>query len=192
MNLPNLLTLSRLLLLPLIVFLLWPPYVDGQRAFCAAIAFIVAGIFDVVDGALARRTGQVTTIGKFLDPLADKLLYLVTYSALVALPGTWAPAWILMVTVSRELIITGLRAIASAQGIVIAAGQGGKIKTSFGTAGLASLIIHYPFYVPLGIGTYCVDAQLVGYVLTLFSLFFSITSAAEYIAAFARATRVST
>ena len=193
-NLPNLITLFRLCLLPGVCGLMWPGRATPVSMFWAAMVYVVAGIFDVVDGAIARRSGQVTSLGKFLDPLADKLFYLVTLVALLQLPGQWVPPWVVMLTLVRELAVTGLRGIAVAEGIVIAAGEGGKVKTSFATAGIVSLILHYPviLYFGLGLidaGTYVVDAHQVGLWLTYISLVYAWVSAWDYTRAFVRALR---
>jgi CDP-diacylglycerol--glycerol-3-phosphate 3-phosphatidyltransferase len=186
-NLPNLITCFRLTLLPLVCALMWPGRATPTGVFWAACAYVVAGIFDVVDGAIARRTGTVTGLGQFLDPLVDKLFYLVTLIALLQLPGPWVPPWVVMLTLIRELAVTGLRGIAAGEGIVIPAGEGGKIKTSFATAGIVSLILHYPCTIYLGVTTLVVDARVVGLWLTYISLVYSCSSAYGYARAFIRA-----
>lgn len=188
-NLPNILTMARLALLPLVLWQIWPPHVSPRHAFWAAITYIFAGAFDMIDGYIARRTNQVTAFGQFLDPLADKLFYLVTLVALLQLPGSWVPAWVVMVVLSRELAITGLRGIAVAEGIVIAAGSGGKVKTTFATAGMACLLFHYPYVIHLLFGDFVVDAHKAGVLLTYLSVFFSLTSAIGYTRGYAQARR---
>lgn len=187
LNLPNLLTLARLALLPLVLVLIWPGNENRETAFWATMAYIFAGILDLVDGALARRTNQVTAIGMFLDPLADKVFYLVTLVALLQLPGPWVPPWIVMVVLVRELAVTGLRGIASAQGIVIAAGDSGKIKTTFATVGMCGLLIHYPYLIHTGLGGVVLDIYQLGLAFTYISVLFSIYSAVEYVYGFVRA-----
>jgi len=186
-NLPNTITCFRLTLLPLVCALIWPGRATPTGVFWAAIAYAVAGILDVVDGVIARRTGQVTGLGKFLDPLVDKLFYLVTLIALLQLPGPWVPPWVVMLVLIRELAVTGLRGIAASEGIVIAAGEGGKVKTSFATAGIVALILHYPCIIYLGFTTLVVDARVVGLWLTYISLFYSCSSAYGYVRAFVQA-----
>lgn len=125
MNLPNKITISRILLVPIfmIVLFLPIPYAD----LIAALIFVIAAATDGIDGHIARSTNQVTNFGKFLDPLADKLL--VT-SALIALVGQQKlPSWVAIVIIAREFIVTGFRLIAVNEGKVIAAGMSGKIKT---------------------------------------------------------------
>lgn len=183
-NLPNGITLVRLCSLPVVLWLMWPGRATPTGVFWAAVVYVLAGIGDVVDGALARRTGQVTKLGKFLDPLVDKLFYLVVLIGLLQLPGPWVPPWVVMLNLIRELGITGLRGIAIGEGIVIAAGQGGKLKTSFATAGIVALILHYPVLVDFGFVAFVVDSASVGLVLTYISLVISFVSAAAYVVDF--------
>lgn len=126
LNLPNILTLIRIgLILPFVViFYVGLPY--PTASYIAAGIFAVAAVTDFFDGKLARRSDQVTTLGKFLDPIADKLL---VCAAFVLLTGHgYVPAWITIVILSREFIISGLRSVAAADNIIISAGQLGKIK----------------------------------------------------------------
>ncbi len=177
-NLPNALTLLRILAIPAVLYLI--TRADPVSSFYAALLFIGAAITDALDGYLARRTGAVTMMGKFLDPLADKLLVMGCLVFLVAQHRV-AP-WLAVVLIGRELAITGLRAIASAQGLVIAASAGGKNKTAFQLVGLTALILHYPY--PLWGTSWVVDLHIVGTYLIYISLLFSIFSALEYIQLF--------
>jgi len=125
MNLPNKITISRILLVPIFMIVLFLPIPYANLI--AALIFIIAAATDGIDGHIARSTNQVTNFGKFLDPLADKLL--VT-SALIALVGQGKlPSWVAIIIIAREFIVTGLRLIAVNEGKVIAAGMSGKIKT---------------------------------------------------------------
>ena len=180
LNIPNMLTLARLMLLPVVVALIWPGVETRHTAFWASIVYLVAGILDVIDGTIARHMKQVTALGQFLDPLADKLFYLVTLIALLQLPGPWVPPWVVMVSLARELAITGLRGIAAGEGIVIAAGEGGKIKTTFATAGMCALLVHYSYAIQLGWLSFVLDAYILGVAFTYISVAFSITSAVGY------------
>lgn len=186
-NLANILTVSRLATLPLIVALIWPGLETRETSFWAAILYVASGILDVVDGAVARRTNTVTVVGKFLDPLADKLFYIVTLIALLQLPEPRIAAWMVMVVVIRELSITGLRSIAVSEGIVIGAERGGKYKTSFATAGTCALLIHYPYMVNFGFASAVVDPHSVGMWITYISLIYSVTSGIGYVRGFAQA-----
>lgn len=188
-NVPNLLTVARMALLPLVIFLLWPGIVSPSNAIWACVAYIIAGLLDVVDGAVARHLNQVTAIGKFLDPLVDKLFYLVTLIALLQLPGPWIPPWVVMVVLIRELAITGLRGIAGSEGFVIAADEGGKLKTFFATAGVVGLMLHHPYRIDLAGLVIHLDTARVGLWLTYISIVFSLLSGGRYVYKFLHAVR---
>ncbi|MDR0929141.1 MAG: CDP-diacylglycerol--glycerol-3-phosphate 3-phosphatidyltransferase [Oscillospiraceae bacterium] len=126
MNLPNRITIARMLLIPLYLLLL-ALNTTGWRI-AAALVFLVASLTDWVDGAIARRRGLVTDFGKFMDPIADKLLVLLPFIFLcrdAALGGVWA----VMLMVAREIAVGGFRMVAAGKGAVIAAAQSGKVKT---------------------------------------------------------------
>ena len=139
MNLPNKLTIVRLIIIPFFLILMVVPFDWGSVTFwgatipvaelIAAILFIAATITDNLDGRIARRDHLVTNFGKFMDPLADKLLVCSALICLVAL--TKIPAWIVIIIIAREFIISGFRLIASDNGVVIAASYWGKFKTTF-------------------------------------------------------------
>ncbi len=144
-NLPNLLTLIRILLIPvMLVFLSYP----GRGASAAAGAtFIIASISDFLDGYLARRWNISTTLGKILDPLADKLIVAAALIMLVSIgrePSV--PRWMAIVIIGREIAVTGLRAIALNHGVVVAAEELGKYKMVFQMFGLTGLLLHYDFF----------------------------------------------
>jgi CDP-diacylglycerol--glycerol-3-phosphate 3-phosphatidyltransferase len=125
--LPNVLSLFRIACVPLVIALLIEPTPASRRA--AALLFLAASITDYFDGYLARRRGIVSTLGQFLDPLADKLLVAAVLVMLVALPGAdRVPAWIAALIIARELAVTGLRAIASQKGLTLPAEELGKYK----------------------------------------------------------------
>lgn len=138
MNLANQITVARVLMVPPFLFLLLGPIPYGE--FAAAGLFILAAVTDAVDGYLARSRQQVTTLGRFLDPLADKLLVSAALIALVELESV--PAWIAIVIISREFAVTGLRTIAASEGRVIAASQLGKYKTITQVIAVVALMIH--------------------------------------------------
>ena len=129
MNLPNKLTVFRVILIPFFVFFLLYPQVSGYSNYIATAIFIAASLTDFADGKIARKYNLVTNFGKFMDPLADKLLVCAAMICLVE-TGRLA-AWIVIVIISREFIISGFRLIASDNGIVIAASYWGKFKTTF-------------------------------------------------------------
>jgi len=180
LNLPNYITMARVLLIPLFSF--WIYEGDPLHSMLAAITFAVAAGMDGLDGFLARKLNKVTTVGKFLDPLADKLMVMSALVLLVRLGR--APAWAVIVLLARELIVNGLRTIAASEGLVIAASQGGKWKTGLQLAGLSSLIIHYVYPMNFLVGTWPVDFHRAGLVMLYASLVPSITSAVGYFKGF--------
>ena len=140
MNLPNKLTLARVLAVPVFIAAL----MLGHYYTSAAI-FVLASLTDMLDGMIARKYNLVTNFGKIMDPLADKLLVMSALVCLVALGDV--PAWMAIVVLAREFAVTGLRAAAAADGLVIAAGATGKIKTILQMAAITALLLkNWPFY----------------------------------------------
>jgi CDP-diacylglycerol--glycerol-3-phosphate 3-phosphatidyltransferase len=183
-NIPNILTYARVAMIPGVLYLL--DRGTKRDALYAALLYALAGITDVLDGFLARKMNIVSVIGKFLDPLADKLMVTASLVWMVTLGRI--PAWAVILLLSREISITALRAIASSEGFVIAANEGGKQKTALQVMGILFLIIGYPYHLRiLGIDLGIVDMVIVGRSLVYLSLIMSFTSAAEYVALFARA-----
>ena len=133
-NIPNVLTLLRILAVPVLVVALLEETPDGDVI--AAAVFALAALTDGLDGYIARRRSEVTTFGKLMDPLADKLLSLVSLDRLAA--------WVAMVIIAREFAVTGLRSVAAEQGVVIAASWLGKAKTLLQVAAIICLIAFYP------------------------------------------------
>lgn len=150
MNLPNKITLSRILATPIFLFLLIPGWfgqffgLDQWGRIAAAVVFILASLTDLVDGKLARKHNMVSDLGKFLDPIADKLL--VT-SALIALIKTDdLSVWVVFIIIAREFIVSGFRLVAASQGLVIAADKLGKIKTILQIIAIVAMLIKdFPF-----------------------------------------------
>ena len=183
LNLPNAITFVRVAMIPVI---LWFTYYESRvNSFIAAVLFAATGATDFLDGWVARRRGLVTVIGKFLDPLADKLIVVSTLVMLVHL-GRVA-AWVVIVIMAREFIVTGLRTIAMGEGVVIAAGQEGKYKTSLQIAGISFLLLHYRYQTDLVVWQGDVDANVVGTWILYLSVAFSVWSAALYVRDFLRA-----
>lgn len=154
MNIPNRITLSRIFLIPVFILLLslpldWGSWSIGTTTlpivhFVAATIFILASGTDWLDGYYARKYNLITNLGKFLDPMADKLLVTAAYVLLIELDI--APAWIVILILSREFAITGLRLVAAGEGIVLAASSMGKLKTTFQLLSIIFLLLHdYPF-----------------------------------------------
>lgn len=174
MNLANKLTFARLCMTPVVVMLL---YFEGPiMCWVATLAFIFASITDWADGYIARRDNLITSFGKFLDPLADKVLICSVLIMFVHLG--WVPAWVTIIIVCRELVVTGLRAMAIDEGMVIAADNFGKIKTVLQIVAIIPLIIHYPFW--------GIDPQPVGKILLYIALALAVFSGFNYIWAFYR------
>ena len=140
LNVPNVLTLLRIVAVPVLVVALLDETPDGDVI--AAIVFALAALTDGLDGYIARRQQTVTTFGKLMDPLADKLLVIAALVSLVSLDRL--AAWIAMVIIARELAVTGLRTVAAEQGVVIAASWLGKLKTALQIAAILALIAFDP------------------------------------------------
>jgi CDP-diacylglycerol--glycerol-3-phosphate 3-phosphatidyltransferase len=142
LNLPNILTLARVAAVPVVMVLM----LSGSRSsgMWAAFIFTIAAITDFIDGWLARKWQVVTVLGKFLDPLADKLIVMVALIMLIPLDRV--PAWAVFLILAREMVVTGLRSIASSEGIVIDASELGKYKTIYQMVAIPGLMLHYDFY----------------------------------------------
>ncbi|HLV67474.1 MAG TPA: CDP-diacylglycerol--glycerol-3-phosphate 3-phosphatidyltransferase [Polyangiaceae bacterium] len=183
-NLPNLLTMGRVAIIPVVLLL-----IDrGTPKDCtiAALVYSAAALTDLLDGYLARRMNVVSVLGKFLDPLADKLL--VMASLIYMVPMGRIPEWAVTLLLAREISVTALRSIASSEGVVIAAGEEGKSKTALQMVGILCLILGYPYHLtlgPLDMGE--VDLVVVGRALVYVSLVFSLLSAVSYVRLFAAA-----
>lgn len=168
LNLPNTITLIRIAMIPLIILFLLLP-ISGKYLI-SAILFVVAAATDGLDGHIARSRNLVTTLGKFLDPLADKLLILATLICLLALDKVGAVAIILILT--RELVITGLRAIAADKGVVIAASYFGKFKTVSQIVSITYILLA---------GQFTVLPEFIGTVLLWIAVIITILSGADYL-----------
>ena len=181
LNLPNMLTLARVAAIPVVMLFIW----RGDPADCVIATWIysLATITDFFDGWLARRRGLVTVIGKFLDPLADKLIVMAMLCMLVPLHRV--PAWLVVVVLAREMTVNGLRSAASSEGLVLAAGQDGKLKTALQMMGVCCLLIHYPYPVHFFLfPAVTIDFNAAGIWILLGSVFFSLTSAVQYFRSF--------
>lgn len=174
LNLPNQLTLSRIFVVPLVVVLLMFP--GKWTCFAAGAFFAIAGFTDLFDGYLARKANQITILGKFLDPLADKILVSSVLIMLVQLG--WVPGWVAIIIICRDVMVTGLRAVAADEGFVIAADKYGKIKTVLQLVALEPLILHHPWFgLPL---------HDIGLVLLYISLALTVFSGYNYFVGFYR------
>ncbi len=182
-NLPNMLTFLRIGMIPVV---LWLMHDGTPRAnFWAAIVYILTAVTDALDGWLARKMNLISVLGKFLDPLADKLLVMATLvfmAYLGRLPMLGVVAVIIMV--GREMSVTALRTIAMSEGVVMAAGRSGKDKTALQMAAILLLILQHPYEVNFFFTSVTADLGEVGLWLLYLSLIFAITSAGEYVALF--------
>ncbi|MBS4194055.1 CDP-diacylglycerol--glycerol-3-phosphate 3-phosphatidyltransferase [Lederbergia citri] len=159
MNLPNKITVARVILIPIFLILMLVPFNWGIISlpgtelelshFIGALIFILASVTDWVDGYYARKYNLVTNLGKFLDPLADKLL--VSAALIVLVEMHLAPSWIVIIIISREFAVTGLRMILSGTGEVVAAAMLGKIKTWAQIIAISLLLLHNVFFEAIGI-----------------------------------------
>ncbi len=202
MNLPNYLTLSRIISVPLLIWLLnrhchWF-YYPGHRELWAAGLFIAASITDAVDGYLARKWNQVTTLGMLLDPLADKLMVAGAFIALVEFNPLIVPAWIAVLVIAREFLVSGLRSIAASEGFTIEASDLGKFKTLVQIIAIVAAIIQHnweQFALP---GTaWMLNVEIIARTAMWFMVGVSLISAFDYFVAFwrridSRATRSRT
>ena len=167
-NGPNKLTLFRIATVPIIVILLRFP--TEICTFIAALLFSAAAITDYLDGFYARKRGLVTTLGKVMDPIADKLLVSSAFIMLASLG--WIQAWIVCIIIGRELAVTGLRNIIAEKGEDISASNLGKYKTGFQIAAIIPLMFHYPFF--------GLNVQAIGALFLWGALVFTIWSGADY------------
>jgi CDP-diacylglycerol---glycerol-3-phosphate 3-phosphatidyltransferase len=186
-NLPNYITLSRIAAVPLIVWILTTSYFgapgDTRRVVLATGIFILASITDGVDGYLARRRGQITTMGMLLDPLADKLMIAALYIALAQLIPSIVSVWVVIVIVGREFLISGLRSIAASEGFTIEASELGKFKMVIQIVSVVAAILalrwkEWVFGVP---GVYLVvPVRLIAFMAIWFTVAVSVISAVDY------------
>ena len=153
MNLPNKLTIFRVILIPFFVFFLLAPYFEGYGNYIATAIFAVASITDLLDGKIARKYNLVTNFGKFMDPLADKLLVSSAMICLVEMEKL--PSWVVVIIIAREFIISGFRLVASDNGVVIQANYWGKFKTVFQMIMVIVLILDIQYlifdYIEIGL-----------------------------------------
>lgn len=173
MNLPNKLTIFRVILIPFFVAFMLIPFggvqCEGIYKWIALVIFVIASLTDLADGKIARKYNLVTNFGKFMDPLADKLL---VCSALICLTGIdRLPAWITIIIVAREFVISGLRLIASDNGVVIAASMWGKYKTTFQMIMVIMMIVDFKFWI----------MPLLGQIVMWIAVVLTIVSLADYL-----------
>ena len=168
LNWPNNLTLIRICSIPFIVIFLYFP--NKITCLLAGFLFIVASITDYLDGFLARKYNLVTPVGELLDPIADKLL--ISSSLIMLVKHGWLDAWIVIIIIGREIMITGLRAISAQKGTIIPADRYGKLKMFLQIIAISFLIIHYP------IGG--INWNFYGYILIWIALLLTVFSGVNY------------
>ncbi|TNF31247.1 MAG: CDP-diacylglycerol--glycerol-3-phosphate 3-phosphatidyltransferase [Deltaproteobacteria bacterium] len=181
-NLPNLLTMSRIALIPPVMLLMLLDTPVGN--FFATLLFAIAAITDWLDGYLARKRGLVSVLGKFLDPLADKLIVLATL--ILAAELHRIPGWFVVLLLSREITITGLRAIASSEGLSVDVVRSGKFKTAFQLVGIVALMLDGRYLIDFGFSSAIIDFNALGVMLLALSMVFSLLSAVQYFVGFLR------
>lgn len=185
MNLPNKLTMIRIFIIPFIVLIYFlnnwfDGLVSNLGLYLMGLLFIVASVTDYFDGKIARGRNIVTTFGKFIDPLADKLLVttaliiLSNYYYVNGIGGNfmWMPFWVILVVITRDLIVTSIRLVAINEGVVVAAKWSGKLKTAF----TMITIVYYFFIMPFNVSV----ITIIGIILTLIFVILTIYSAVDY------------
>ncbi len=187
MNLPNYITLTRIASIPLLIWILCSPRFSdnsGERELLASTVFILASITDGIDGYLARKRGQITTMGMLLDPLADKLLIAAAFVTLVQFNPALVPAWMAVVIIGREFLVSGLRSIAASEGFTIQASELGKFKMLVQIISVVAVILahhwrEWPVY-----GIYIFPVYWIAFLAIWFMVVLSLISAADYFIAF--------
>jgi len=180
-NLPNCLTMARIGAAPIIVFLLYLEmwYQFKWGSYFGFGLYFIASMTDYLDGKIAREQNIITSLGKFLDPLADKLLIGSLLIMLVKLGDGWGvPAWVVIIIIGREMAVTGMRAIAAEMGEIVAADKLGKAKTLAQSLAVGFLIFHYPFF--------GIDVRPIGQILLYIALALTVISGGNYLYGFYR------
>ena len=191
MNIPNRITISRILLIPVFMVLMLVDFNWGEMTlfgatmpvshFVGALVFIFASLTDWVDGFYARKYNLVTTFGKFLDPLADKLL--VSAALIILVELGFAASWIVIIIISREFAVTGLRLVLAGEGEVVAAGGLGKVKTTAQILAISSLLLYNTIFILANIPF--------GDIMLYIALIFTVWSGWDYFYANRKALMVS-
>jgi len=186
-NLPNSITLIRIASIPLLIWILSSPRfssVNGEKELLASALFIAAAMTDGIDGYLARRRGQITTMGILLDPLADKLLIAAAFVVLVQLNPALVPAWVAIVVIGREFLVSGLRSIAASEGFTIEASELGKLKMVVQIVAVVAVILDHRWKVWPVYGYYVFPVHWIAYLSIWFMVCVSLVSAIDYFVAF--------
>ena len=186
MNLPNSITMSRIVMIPLFLWILsthFPWHGHGAQEIVASVLFVLASMTDGLDGCLARKRKQITTMGMLLDPLADKIMVTSAFVALVLYSPEVVKVWIVVVIIGREFLISGLRSIASSEGFTIEASDLGKLKTFLQIFTVVSAILAHQWY-QWQFGVLIVPVMWIAVTAIYFTLMVSIISATDYFIGF--------
>ena len=187
MNLPNYITLTRIASIPLLMWILSTSRFSSERGdkeILASAVFILASITDGIDGYLARRRGQITTMGMLLDPLADKLLIAAAFVTLVQFNPLLVPAWIAVVIIGREFLVSGLRSIAASEGFTIEASDLGKFKMLVQIISVVAVILAHRWHEWPVYSFYIFPVYWIARVAIWFMVVLSLLSALDYFVAF--------
>ena len=186
MNLPNSITMSRIVMIPLLLWILTPHFpwhAYGAQEITASVLFVLASITDGLDGYLARKRKQITTMGMLLDPLADKIMVAAAFVALVAYNPNVVRVWIVVVIIGREFLISGLRSIASSEGFTIEASDLGKLKTVTQIVSVVSALLAHRWH-EWQFGFLVVPVKWIAVAAIYFTLLVSTISAIDYFVGF--------
>lgn len=188
MNLPNSITLTRIASIPIFMWLLTTKRIvgaHGEQELLAAGVFILASITDGIDGYLARKRGQITTMGILLDPLADKLMIAAAYITLVQINPRIVPAWMAVIIIGREFLVSGLRSIAASQGFTIEASDLGKSKMVVQIVSVVAAILNHRWDEwPIPGSSWIFPVDLIAHFAIWFMVVLSLAGAADYFWAF--------
>ena len=187
MNLPNYITLSRIASIPLLIWMLTTRHLSsahGERELLTSLLFVAASLTDTFDGYLARRRGQITTLGMLLDPLADKLMIAAAFITLVQFNPRVVPAWIAVVIVGREFLVSGLRSIAANEGLTIEASDLGKFKTCVQMVSVVAVILDHRWMYWNITREVILPIDVIARLSIWFMVAVSVVSAVDYFAAF--------
>jgi CDP-diacylglycerol--glycerol-3-phosphate 3-phosphatidyltransferase len=187
MNLPNSITMSRIVMIPLLLWILSPHFIwqgsHGEQEIAASVLFVLASITDGLDGYLARKRKQVTTLVMLLDPIADKIMVTSALVALVAYSPQVVKVWAAVVIIGREFLISGLRSIASSEGFTIEASDLGKLKTVVQIVSVVSAILAHRWD-QWHFGLLIVPVKWIAIAAIYFTVLVSVISAIDYFVGF--------
>jgi CDP-diacylglycerol--glycerol-3-phosphate 3-phosphatidyltransferase len=186
-NLPNSITFIRIFSIPLLIWMLSTRHLSsayGAKELLASAVFICASITDGIDGYLARKRGQITTMGILLDPLADKMLIASAYVTLVQFNPALVPAWVAVIVIGREFLVSGLRGIAASEGFTIEASELGKFKMVVQIVSVVAVILAHRWKEWPLLGAYFFPVYWIAWTAIWFMVCLSLISAVDYFAAF--------